>query len=151
MSIAKVINLQHILYIAAFLSFGVGDGVSGAYMMKTLGVEAEANIAAKYLFIAYGFEGVVLAKIVFTLIVLFIAYIIKSRYSGMYWSVNGFLIALAVGGVMATNANISVIAGKIPQPPEQIILTYILLVLLLTEIGGIVDQNIIERSEHERG
>lgn len=104
-------------------------------MMEKLGAGVEANIAAKYVFLAHGFEGVVLAKIGLTLIVLFTVHMI-TRYSKAYWSVNGFLIALAAGGVMAANANVNVLAGEIPWSPVEIIFTYILLVLLLIEIGS---------------
>ncbi len=57
------IKLQHVLYFTAFLTFGIGDGITGAYMMEKLGAGIEANPIARYLFINLGFGGMVMAKI----------------------------------------------------------------------------------------
>lgn len=138
----RKLNLQHVLYLAAFIIFGILDGVTGAYMMQTHGVGIEANPIARYFFNAEGFGGMVVAKIWFTLVILFAAYITQLRSSTrIYWTVNGFLVALIAGGLMAVNANLTVLAGKVPPAPSEIIVIYIFLVLLLTEIGSFVDGN----------
>ncbi|MDP2841155.1 MAG: hypothetical protein Q8O17_02610 [Candidatus Methanoperedens sp.] len=134
------INLQYVLYFTAFLAFGIGDGITGAYMMDTLGTGIESNPIARYLFMEQGFGGMVMVKIWFTFLILLSTHIIQLRSPDrMYWTVNGFLIALTAGGLMATNANLTALAGEIPQAPGEIIFTYLALVLILTEIGSFAD------------
>src|SRR5574337_2132190 len=96
---AKKLNLQHILYLAAFITFGIGDGITGAYMMSVRGAGIEANPIAGYLFTAHGFDGFVIAKAWFTLVILVASYMIQLKSPiDMYWTVNGFLTALTAGG-----------------------------------------------------
>lgn len=136
----RKLNLQHILYLAAFITFGIGDGVTGAYMMSMHGAGIEANPIAGYLFTVHGFDGFVVAKAWFTLVLLIASYIVQLKSpTDMYWTVNGFLMALTAGGLMAVNANLSAIAGKITAAPGEIILAYLFLVLVLTEAGSIID------------
>ncbi len=73
----RKLNVQHILYITAFLTFGIGDGVTAAYMMSVLGAGIEANPAARYLFTTYGFNGLVIAKMWLTFVVLFAVFVIQ--------------------------------------------------------------------------
>lgn len=134
------INLQHVLYFAAFLAFGIGDGITGAYLMDTLGTGIESNPIARYLFMEQGFGSMVMAKVWFTFLILLATHIIQLRSPDrMYWTVNGFLIALTAGGVMAINANLTALAGEIPRAPGEIMFTYLALVLTLTEIGSFAD------------
>lgn len=138
---AAEINVQHILYLTAFLAFGIGDGVTGAYMMESLGPNAESNLIMRYLFTTQGFEGMMMGKIWFTVVILLATHIVQSRSpDSMYWAVDGFLIAVTAGGVMAVNANLTAITGGIPQAPGDIIFAYLALVLVLTEIGSIMDK-----------
>lgn len=137
---ARKLNLQHILYFAALITFGIGDGVTGAYMMSMRGIGIEANPIASYLFTVHGFGGLVAAKVWFTLILLFISYVVQLKSpTNMYWTVNGFLTALTAGGLMAVNANLSAIAGKIAAAPGEIIFAYLFLVLVLIEAGSFID------------
>ncbi len=140
----RKLNLQHILYISAFLTFGIGDGVTAAYMMSVLGAGIEANPAARYLFETYGFNGLVIAKMWLTFVVLFAVFVIQLKSStNMYWTMNGFLVALTAGGLMAVNANLTAVAGQIPQASDEIIFIYLFLVLILTEAGSFVDNHTI--------
>jgi hypothetical protein len=137
----KRIHLQHVLFLIAFLTFGIGDGITGAYMMEKLGTGIEANPVARYLFTEQGFGGVVIAKVWFTLVILFIAFIVQLKsYDSIYWTMNGFLIALSAGGLMAINANLTALAGEMPQAPGEIVFTYLAMVLMFTEVGSIVDR-----------
>jgi len=139
--VIRKLNVQHVLYVAALLTFGLGDGFTGAYMMKELGIGIESNPVARHVFMTYGFGGVVAAKLWFTMALLFITYIIQMKsHEKMYWTINGFLIALTVGGLMAVNANLTAIAGNIPHAPSEVIFIYISMVLIFTEIGSIVDR-----------
>lgn len=140
----RKLNVQHVLYITAFLTFGIGDGVTAAYMMSVLGAGIEANPAASYLFTTYGFNGLVIAKMWLTFVVLFAVFVIQLKSpTNMYWTMNGFLISLTAGGLMAVNANLTAVAGQIPQAPDEIILIYLLLVLILTEAGSFVDNHTV--------
>lgn len=139
--VIRKLNVQYALYFAALMAFGFGDGFTGAYMMKELGIGIESNPVARHMFITYGFGGVVAAKLWFTMALLFITYIIQLKSSEkMYWTINGFLIALTAGGLMAINANLTAIAGNIPQAPSEIIFIYLSMVLILTEMGSLVDR-----------
>lgn len=141
--VARKINLQHILYLTAFLTFGIGDGITGAYMISKLGTDIESNPIVRYLFMTQGFGGIVMAKVLITVVIFFATYSVQMRSAdSMYWSVNGFLVALTVGGVMAVNANLGALAGEITQAPSEIIFTYLALVLILTEAGSFVDKRI---------
>lgn len=140
----RKLNVQHILFILAFLTFGIGDGVTAAYMMSRLGAGIEANPAASYLFTTYGFNGLVIAKMWLTFVVLFAVFVIQLKSStNMYWTMNGFLVALTAGGLMAVNANLTAVAGQIPQAPGEIIFIYLFLVLILTETGSFVDNHTV--------
>lgn len=83
----KKLNLQHVLYFAAFLTFGIGDGITAAHMMEKLGAGIESNPLARYVFMTQGFGGMVMAKIWITVVILFATYIVQMRSAGsMYWA-----------------------------------------------------------------
>jgi len=137
--VSRKINLQHVLYLSAFLTFGLGDGITGALMMHEHGAGIEANPLIGYLFTMQGFDGVITGKMWLTLTILFATYIIQLKSPDMYWTVNGFLIALTAGGLMAINANLTALAGGIPSAPGAIVLVYLILMFILIEIGSFVD------------
>ena len=141
--VVRNINLQSILYFSALLVFGFGDGVTGAYMMEMRGVGAEANPFARYLFSIQGIGWLVTTKIGLTLAIICATHItqLRSRMN-IYWTVNGFMVAIIIGGMLAINANISAIMGNVPQPPGEIVFIYLLLALMLTELGRIVDKHV---------
>ena len=135
------INLQYILYFTAFLTFGIGDGFTGAYMMGKLGTGIELNPVARQIFTTHGFLAVIAAKLWLTLMIIFTTYYLQTKVrKKTYWTVNGFLIALTAGGLMAMNANLAVIAGTILQAPFDIIFLYLSMVLIFPELGSIVDK-----------
>lgn len=140
----KRIKLQHVLYFTAFLTFGIGDGITGAYMMDRLGVGIESNPFARYLFMEQGFWGMAAAKMWITVVILFAVFMVQLKsYDNMYWTINGFLIALTAGGLMAVNANLTALAGEVPQAPGEIIFTFLAMVLMFTETGSFVDKNTV--------
>ncbi len=77
---------------------------------------------------------------------LFIAFMILlfvwlvSRKGDAYWTVNGFLFALFIGGTMAIRANLMAADGIVPPSPESIIITYLSLVLLFVMLGDQIDR-----------
>lgn len=136
--------MQHCLYFSAFLAFGIGDGISAAYMMERFGVGIEANPFVRDLFVAYGFVGMVIYKIFLTLIMLFLIHIVQCRSpENMYWTINGFLFALTIGGLAAVNANMNALSDKTPIDPSFWIVTFLALVFIMIEIGSFIDKRII--------
>lgn len=137
-------NIHYVLYIMAFFTFGIGDGFSGAYMMDKLGTGTESNSIGRYLFMDYGFGGLVMAKVFYTLVILFAMFIIQFKfYKTMYWTINGLLFALSVGGMMAIYANLTALSGKVVQAPEEIIFIFLALIIILCEIGYFVDRHAV--------
>jgi hypothetical protein len=135
----RKLNFQHGLYFTAFLTFGVGDGITAAYMMEKLGASAEMNPLMSYVFMEQGFGGMVVVKIWLTLSLLFAAYIVSLK-SNAFWTVNGFLVALCAGGVLAINANLNALNGLVHEAPEEIIVIFMVLTLLLIEAGSYIDR-----------
>jgi hypothetical protein len=110
-------------------------------MMEKVGASAELNPLMSYVFMEQGIGGMVGVKVWLTLLLLFAAYIVSLKSNGhAFWTVNGFLIALCAGGVLAINANLNTFNGLVPQAPEEIIVIYMVLTLLLTEAGSYIDQ-----------
>ncbi len=134
-------SLQRLLFILSFLTFGVGDGVTATYMMKKEGVMRESNPIIRFMY-ATG-NGVISMKIWFTLIILFFVWLLKSKDS--YWTINGFLFALFVGGIMATGANLMAASGITPPSPGSIIFTYLFLVILFVMMGDAMDKIISDK------
>jgi len=138
--IVRRLNLQHYLFLVAFLTFGAGDGITAAFMMEMHGAVIEANPISSFLFTTQGFYGFILAKIWLTFAILLAVYVVELRASSnVYWTVNGFLTALIAGGMMAINANLTAMAGKISQSPDTIIFSYLFLVLVLIEASSFLD------------
>ena len=138
-SIEKL-NFQHCLYFIAFMTFGVGDGITAAYMMEKLGASVEMNPLMSYVFTEYGILVMVVVKIWLTLLWLFAAYVVSLKSKGQsFWTVNGFLIAVCVGGVLSINANLNTFNGLVHEAPEEIIVIFMVLTLLLTKAGSYMD------------
>ena len=51
-------NMQKILFLLAFLSFGAADGISAAYMIEERGVVGEANPLIRFMYASRGRNGV---------------------------------------------------------------------------------------------
>jgi hypothetical protein len=133
------LNLQKILFLLSFLTFGVADGISAAYMIEQKGLIGEANPFIRFMYASRGTNGVIEIKIWLVLIILYFVWnVSKGRKN--YWMINGFLVALFVGGLMATGANL--MAAKSLEYPgaDTIIATFLFLVILLTMIGEAMDK-----------
>jgi hypothetical protein len=137
-SICKL-NLQKILFLLSFLSFGVADGISAAYMIEKRGVIGEANPLIRFMYASSGSKGVIEIKVWLVLIMLSFIWNI-SRGNKNYWMINGFLFALFVCGLMATGANLMAARGLAPPASSTIIAAYLFLVMLLTIMGDAMDR-----------
>jgi hypothetical protein len=132
-------NLQKLLFLLAFITYGVGDGITAAYMMDQTGVIREINPIVRFVHVSYGAQGVVSIKIWFALVMLFLVWII-SRRTNTYWTINGFLSALCVGGVMAMRANLMAAYGTTPPSASSIIMTFLMLTVLFVMLGDLMDK-----------
>jgi hypothetical protein len=108
-------------------------------MVEQQGLMQEGNIIVRYIIADYGASTFVMFKIWFTLIILFTPFILKQGHD--YWMINGYLISFVIGGVMAMILNIQ---AAMNQPllilPQHVILVYISSILVLTNIGEVIDK-----------
>lgn len=137
--LADKITLQRILYLLALTTFGIGDGVTAAYMIERSGTVREINPVVRLAYFYSGGQGIVFVKTWLTTLILSLVWFI-SRKKNNYWMVNGFLFALFIGGIMAMRANIMAGLGLVPPSPISIVMTYLLLALLFITIGDEIDQ-----------
>lgn len=137
--IIKKMSLQTGLMISSFLTYGLGDGVTAAYMMEKVGIVRESNPVARLLYVSYGHSGMVAMKLWFTMVILSIVWVISKR-KGAYWTVNGFLFALTIGGIMAMRANLLAAHGMAHPSPGSIITVFLIMVILFINIGDLIDR-----------
>ncbi len=137
--LVKAVNLQRVLFLFSFLTYGVGDGITAVYMMERIGIMREVNPLVRFMYATSGTHGVIVMKIWFVFIILFLAWVIAKR-SEAYWTVNGFLCALIVGGVMAMGANLMALYGMEPPAPGSIIMTFLFLTVLFVMLGDLMDK-----------
>lgn len=133
------LNLQKMLFLLSFLTFGAADGISAAYMIEKRGFMGEANPLIQFMYISGGSKGVIGIKIWLVFIILTVVWNM-SREKNNYWMINGFLFALSLGGMMATRANLMAAGGIEPPAASTIITTYLFLVILLTMLGDAMDR-----------
>lgn len=135
----STINLQKSLFLSSFFTYGVGDGVTAVYMMEKTSIMRETNPIVKFMYASSGTQGVLSLKIWFTLMILFLVWIV-SRKTNAYWAINGFLSALAMGGIMAMRANMMAAFGMEPPSPGSVIMTFLFMVVLFVMIGDMMDK-----------
>lgn len=133
------INLLRALFLSSFLTYGVGDGVTAVYMMEKTSVMREANPIMRFVYASSGKQGVVALKVWFALVVLFMVWIVSKR-TQIYWTINGFLFALTMGGIMAVRANIMAAFGMEPPSPGSVIITFLFMVILFVMTGDLIDK-----------
>ncbi len=135
-----VTNLQRLLFVLSFLTFGVGDGITSAYMMQIRGITQEVNPVIRFMYVSSGANGVILIKTWFTFVILFLVWRL-SWGKNIYWTINGFLFALFIGGVMAIRANLMAANGIQPPSASSVIFIFLLLIELFVLIGDLMDKS----------
>ena len=139
-------KFQAFLAVGAFVTFGIGDSVTGALMMNLCGTSAEANPIMRYLLDTQGCIGLILFKLWITMALLSIVIIIQDQSTeSTYWTTNGFLVAFGIGGVLATTSNLMRtfsfdIFGYGTPSPILVILVYFMLTIGLVALGGMADK-----------
>ncbi len=135
----SITNLQRLLFLIFFLTYGVGDGVTAAYMIERTSVMQEANPIVQFVYASSGPQGVIAFKMWFGFILLLLVWLV-SRRADTYWTINGFLAAFSVGGIMAIRANLMAAYGITPPPPESVIIDTLILTVLFVMIGDAMDK-----------
>lgn len=132
-------RFQGILCLLVFLTWGLGDALTGIYMVEQQGLMQEGNIIVRSIIAYYGAPTFFMFKISFTLLILFTPFVLKEENT--YWMINGYLFSFIIGGVMAMILNMQ---AAMNQPllilPQQVILIYISSLLIMTNIGEMVDK-----------
>ncbi len=132
-------NIQHLLFFLAFLTFGICDALTAVLLMITKGPNAEFNNLFSYLYETHGIACFVTVKLVLVIIVLLAAYVLSKR--GGYWLINGWLTALTMGGIMGMCANLSGTYDIISINPYNVILCYLVLTFVFLYAGDRIDNN----------
>lgn len=139
-------KFQAFLAVGAFITFGIGDSVTGAFMMNCCGLCAEANPIMRYLVETQGSIGLILFKLWITMALLSIVIVIQDlSKESTYWTTNGFLVAFGIGGALATTSNLMRtfsfdFFGYGTPSPILVILVYLMLTIGLVTLGGIADK-----------
>ena len=137
----KYINTQRIFFFLSFMTFGIGDALTGALLMSTKGIHAESNNLFKYLYETHGPGGFITIKLTLTAILLITVFIIHRQSNGKcYWMTTGWLAALCIGGVMAITANLQAVMGLTYMGPIDILLSYFILTILFIQAGDLIDR-----------
>ena len=130
------LNFQHFLYFCVFITFDIGDTVTAAIMMDSKGVGFESNPLIQYIYFNYGLSGLIAAKLWLIIIPLMIA---STKVKDSFWFINGILASMIVLGLMAIRANIQAISGLSYMSPMEINTIYLVVLLLFTFAGTILD------------
>lgn len=143
-------KLQLYLALAAFITFGIGDSVTGAFMMKFCGITAESNPIARHIMETHGGIGLVAFKLWATMALLTVVFVVqRSSVEPIYWTTNGFLFSFGTGGFLATTSNLmrtfqfDILEFGFPSP-LTVICMYLGLIVILILFGSIIDNRTIE-------
>jgi hypothetical protein len=143
--IYRRLNFQHFLYFCVFITFDVGDTVTAAIMMDSKGLGAEYNPIIQYIYLNYGLTGLIAAKLWFIIVPLMIA---SMKVKDSFWFINGVLASMIVLGIMAIQANIQAISGLSHMSPMEINTIYLVVLLLFTFAGTILDNHAKTRAQN---
>jgi len=132
-------RLQGVLYLLAFLAFGIGDTITSIWMIEQRGIVREGNFFVQYVIINYGASEFIWIKILVTIVLLFMPFFILKEAA--YWILNGYLFSFIVAGILGMILNIQASRNEqLLLSPEQVIFLFIGLVLILTNVGEEIDK-----------
>jgi hypothetical protein len=134
--------LQYFLFSTAFITFGIGDAVTGALLMGKKGIEMESNQVMGYIYHMCGPWGFITIKLCLTCILLILFVMICKRSPGNhYWAINGFFVSISLFGIMAIQANLRAIE-KLPYwDSSTILFVYLLLIIIFLNAGDMADRH----------
>lgn len=132
-------RIQGALCLLVFLTWGLGDALTALYMIEQQGLMQEGNMLIRSVITYYGASTFVMLKIWFTLLILYVPFMVKQE--NVYWMINGYLVSFSIGGALAIVLNMQT---ALNEPlfilPQHVILIYISSILILTNIGDIIDK-----------
>ena len=135
-------RLQGLLYLMAFLTFGLGDTLSSLWMIQHQGILRETNPILRYILLNFSVSNYWLIKIWLTLVILLMIFWIQVRSKEpIYWTVNGCLISLIISGLLTMVLNIQ--AGRneaLFLSAGDVIFFFLIMVYILTSIGEEIDR-----------
>ena len=145
-------KVQTMLYATSFLTYGIGDASTAVYMMKLKGIGIEANLLIRHIIESQGFFGFVTFKLWITFTILAIPFIMQfMSKERLDWTINGFLASITIGGALAMMANlIAARGGTPPLSAGGVILVFVILVIVLSHIGGELDDRIYGRIDSKK-
>ncbi len=133
-------RLQGALCLFVFLTWGLGDALTSIYMIEQQGLMQEGNQIVRLVITYYGASGFIMLKVWFTLLVICVPFLVQ-RHEESYWMVNGYLVSFIVGGTLAIILNMQ---AAVNEPlflmPQHVILIYICSILILTNVGEVIDK-----------
>ena len=134
-------KLQFLLFILAFLAFGIGDTITSLKMIEQKGIMGEGNLLVRYIIINYGILDFVAIKIGITLVILLLPFFIIDKSA--YWIMSGYLVSFIIAGILGMILNLKA-ANYEPLfiSPDQAMVIFMISVLLLTSIGDEIDKRI---------
>jgi hypothetical protein len=132
-------RIQGVLCLLVFLTWGLGDALTALYMIKQQGLMQEGNMLVRTVITYYGSSTFVMLKIWFTLLIIYTPFMVKQENS--YWMINGYLVSFIIGGAQAMVLNMQAAQNEpLFIMPQHVILIYISSILILTNIGEIIDK-----------
>ena len=135
-------RFQGLLFILALSTAGLGDAITSSWMIQQHGLMREGNIIIRQIISSYGISGFIEFKLWITFLILLAPFLIliKQR-EPVYWMINGYLVSFIVGGTLAMILNIQAATNStLLMLPQHVILIFISLVLILTNIGDVIDR-----------
>ena len=132
-------KLQFLLFMLAFLAFGIGDTITSLKMIEQKGIMGEGNLLVRYIIINYGILNFIAIKIGITLVILLLPFFIIDKSA--YWIISGYLVSFIIAGILGMILNLKA-ANYEPLfiSPDQAMVIFMISVLLLTSIGDEVDK-----------
>jgi len=138
-------EVQFFLVISAIVAFGFGDGITAVMLMHFNGYVAEYSAVLRYFAVKNGLIAMFFFKVITATILISIPLFAQKKDGSETWKINGFLLAFTLGGAAATIGNLGVIiTGRVFVQPETVIISFILLLAVLVELGDILDQRVMK-------
>ena len=134
-------KLLSILFLLAFLTFGIADTFSSLNMIEKKGVICEGNLIVRFIILHYGTSDFIFIKIFVTLVILYFPFLIRNDTG--YWMISGYLVSFVLAGIFGTVLNIKAMNNETPfLSPGEAMTLFMLSVLILTNIGDAIDKRV---------
>lgn len=132
-------KLQFILFLAAFLTFGIGDTITSVNMIEQKGTMGEGNVILRYIILNYGISDFIAIKVFVSLVILVLPFLITNET--VFWMLSGYFLSFIIAGILGIVLNIKATNNEIPfLSPDQAIILFMVSVLILTNIGDEIDK-----------